>query len=131
MGRKEREHIVIPAHRRSHVSKYGMNEWFKTKNCPNRDQILAVVPSLYSALITSASGESDVDAIERAEHSDLEALAGMLAHCINLDQSLVDFIDQNAQDYPADADGWYAVCCAAGWLVIQSYVREQVSRRRE
>jgi hypothetical protein len=106
-----------------------MNEWFsKAKNCPGRERLLAGVPGLYKELIASGAEGTQDKSIENAESSSLEAVAKMIAFCVDREQSLVDWIEKNHQTFPPEPDKWYAICCAAGWIIIQTYFRERVSQ---
>lgn len=124
-----RQKIVPPAHIRADIAEFAMASWFVVKNCPGRENLLSVVPELYKQLIsteTDAFGDArSKGEIQDAEFSALESVAKMIAVCIDREQSLVEWIlEKNKQTFTADVARWYAICCAAGWVVIQTYFRE-------
>lgn len=120
---KERERVVIPTHRRALVTEYAMADWFD-KHCPHRRHLLAGVPSVYKEYITMSAGASEDADIRYADNTSLDAVALLVGRSIDREQSLVEWIESNDQTYPSDAEGWFGVCTAAGWLVIQTYFRE-------
>nr|WP_131721753.1 hypothetical protein [Mycolicibacterium komanii] len=62
--------------------------------------------------------------IRDADDGALGMLAKSLAVFVNMDGTLVDWIEKNNQTYTADEDRWYAICTAGAWLIIQTYFRE-------
>jgi hypothetical protein len=106
-----------------------MKEWFsKPKTCSGRERLLSGVPTMYKQLLVMSDGEADEPTIDSAEASVLDMVAKTLALAIDREESLVNWIEEHDQTYPAEADKWYAICCAAGWVVIQTYFRERISR---
>lgn len=123
----QRSRVQIPTHLRSLVTQYAMKDWLK-KACPCKTRLLAGVPAVYKEFVVMSVGESGDTSIESAESTELDAVAVLLARSINKEESLVEWIEKNKQDYPSDPEQWMAVCHAAGWLVIQTYFREFVAQ---
>ncbi|GAB4671347.1 hypothetical protein [Mycobacterium avium] len=120
-----RKQIVIPTHYLADVRAFAMETWF-AKHCPRREELLEVVSRFYAALI-SIKVEGASDNIREADSGALETLANMIGYCVKSDPSLAEYIDkQETLTLPSDELRWYAICCAAAWLIIQVYVRELV-----
>lgn len=120
---KSRERIVIPTHFRGLVSQFAIEFWFE-KFCPNRQKFLEGVPAVYAQYVKMGA-VSDVEPdVQSADRASLDAVALLVGHAVDREQSLVDWIESNNQTYPSTPGGWLDVCAAAGWLIIQVYVRE-------
>ncbi|MCZ9633413.1 hypothetical protein [Rhodococcus sp. BH5] len=107
-----------------------MADWL-SKHCPNRKRLLDGVPVVYKEYMAMSSGSPEDSEIRHADATALEAIALLIGRSIDREQSLVEWIEDNNQTYPSDPEGWFGVCTAAGWLVVQTYFREFVANGGE
>ncbi|HEY1841454.1 MAG TPA: hypothetical protein VGG53_14765 [Mycobacterium sp.] len=124
-----RQRVVIPAHYRADVEAFAMEGWFESdKHCPQRKEMLKVVGTLYQGVV-SLDVESESSDIRLADSGALETVANMMGLIVRRNNSLADYIS-DISTLPNDKDRWYDICCAAGWLIMQIYVRELVRGQR-
>jgi hypothetical protein len=125
-----RERVVVPAPYRADITQYAIEEWFR-KHCPGREYLLSNVDDFYNRLILAGSTDGTVHfSIREADSADLEMLARMIAPLVNKEQSLVEWIEMHDQTYAPDLERWYDICRAAGFHIIQVFVRERTKREK-
>lgn len=125
--------IVLASNYYSDVVEYSMETWLK-KNCPQKQRLLESLPVLYKEIISSESDEFG-DAREKPEfvHADSsahEAVARMIAVTIERERSLTSYVVKILKKpIPTERIRWYDICTAAGWFLIQTFVREHNAKQ--
>lgn len=89
---------------------------------------MKLVDTFYQG-VASIDPENRGPDIRASDSAQREMIANMLGFVIRSDNSLADYVSKKST-LPSDADRWYAICCAAAWLIMQICVRDLVRSQR-
>ncbi|MCW2599498.1 MAG: hypothetical protein JWM02_1327 [Frankiales bacterium] len=108
--------VRIPVHCADTARVLGLKKWVARREFRKADYAAAI--KAFRARLLTFSPDGQVPN---------EGLVQAIAATLDVEGELEEHVLKTASMEVSDADVWWKICTAAGWVVLQQFVREEVT----